>query len=588
MAGEKENLNYCWSSLVVEELVRNGIDYFCVSPGSRSTPLTAAAASNSSAYVNMFYDERGSGFHAIGYSRFKNKPSAVITTSGTAVANLYPAVIEAYYSSIPLIILTADRPPELQGVNANQTIDQIGIFGKYARWFLSLPCPDKSMGPEFVLDSISNTAMRCMSAPRGPVHINCQFRIPLEPEPFDYSDSYFKNIRKWVESKKPYNGHEGGADDSVNSEDGQIDDVMDIIDSTEKGLLSVGTLDNADTVQAMGLAKKLKWPVYADITSGLRLGGAGSNIIRHFDQELLSDPFNSDARPDTVLHLGGRITSKRFGQFFRQNRPQHFIAVNENGLRFDPAQGYNMYIDASVESFAGIVEDMLSEKKESPFLDFYRKRNSMVQDIIEKNIKEAKELNEVLVARHISKVISEGSSIFLSSSMPVRDMDLYGTSGRKDIRVGCNRGASGIDGVLASASGFTAAGSNASTLIIGDQAFIHDMNSLSIIERLNLPLTVVVINNRGGGIFDFLPISEYREIFEKYFVTPHNYNFKGVCSSFGIDYSLVEDSDAFIKKYDESAGKGGPLVLEVKTDRAFNLRLRRKIKAEIIKMLDGK
>jgi len=217
---------------------------------------------------------------------------------------------------------------------------------------------------------------------------------------------------------------------------------------------------------------------------------------------------------------------------------------------------------------------------------FYDLKIKKSQNIIENISQEAEEINEVFIARHISKIIPDGNSLFLSSSMPIRDMDLYGIYGRKNITVGSNRGASGIDGVISTAAGFAQSSNTASTLLIGDHAFIHDLNSLSLVKTMNVPLVIVLVNNQGGGIFHFLPISKNKEIFEKYFVFPHNFTFKGVCSSFQIDHFSIRDKKSFVEQYDAVLGSGKSAVLEIKTDRNYNLWIRRKIKAEILKILE--
>ncbi|MCL5985252.1 MAG: 2-succinyl-5-enolpyruvyl-6-hydroxy-3-cyclohexene-1-carboxylic-acid synthase [Actinobacteria bacterium] len=588
MEEQKNNLNTFWGKLIIEELVRNGIDYFCISPGSRSTPLTASAALNPKAKIIMIYDERSSGYHALGYAKYKSIPAVVITTSGTAVANLYPSVIEAGNSNIPIIILTADRPPELQEVNANQTIDQDKIFGKYTKWFFNLPCPDLNIKPEFILDTINYAIYQSLKNPQGPVHINCQFRKPLEPGKINIDHDYTKNIKRWQLSNSPYTCFSSNislGEDFYN--DNFITKSLEIINSANKGLISIGALDSTKQAESvLKVVQKLNWPVYADITSHLRLTRCGSNMIRHFDQEILSERFNQKAAPDTVLHFGSRITSKRFGQFMDQNRPRNFIVVNENNKRGDPSEGITSYIYSDIALFCEIILRNIEGLKSNDFKEFYDLKNGKIQTIIEKNASESEKISEVFIARYISKKIPDNTSLFLSSSMPIRDMDLYGVSGRKNITVGANRGASGIDGILSTATGYAHGGNYPCTVLIGDQAFIHDLNSLSLFRSLEVPVIVILINNHGGGIFHFLPISNYMEIFEKYFVVPHDFSFKGVCSSFGLEYYFSQDKASFMAYYDKLLEIGKSGVLEVNTDRHYNIWLRKKIKVEILSILE--
>jgi len=588
MERQKNNLNSFWSKIIIEEFIRNGINYFSISPGSRSTPLTSAAALNKKAIIKMVYDERSNGYHALGYAKFKRVPAVIITTSGTAVPNLYPSIVEAHCSNIPVIILTADRPPEMQGVNSNQTIDQEKIFGDYVKLFFNLPCPDINIMPEFILDTIDHAINESIKRPCGPVHINCQFRKPLEPINSVIDKDYIKNIKKWQISDKPYASYISNLKQTPDiSEDQQISEIIDTINSTSKGLVSIGTLNpNMETVEIIKLINRLNWPVYADVTSGLRLTKFGSNIIRHFDQEILSSKFNHIAAPEIVLHLGGRITSKRFGLFLEQNHPKKFIVINESGGRNDPSQGFNTYIETDIRLFLKIALKKVKKCKDDHFKIFYDLKIKKSQNVIENISREAEEINEVFISRHISKIIPDGDSLFLSSSMPIRDMDLYGISDRKNIIVGSNRGASGIDGVISTATGFAESSNKATTLLIGDHAFIHDLNSLSLIKTMKVPVVIILVNNQGGGIFHFLPISENKEIFEKYFVFPHNFTFKGVCSSFQIDHFLIRDKKSFTEQYDAVLGSGKSAVLEIETDRDYNLRIRRKMKMEILKILE--
>jgi len=264
----EDNLNTLWGKLITEELLRNGIDYFCISPGSRSTPLTAAIARNKKARKIIYFDERGSAFHALGYAQAKGIPAVIVTTSGTAVANLFPAVIEAYQNKIPMIILTADRPPESLEVGANQTINQTNIFGKYVKWYFCFPCPDKKISPKMVLTTIDYAVYLSLNNPSGPVHINCMLREPLEPDEFDNQDSqdvYLKDIKNWMKNYRPYTAYSISATTIESRE--TLGTISEIIKTEKRGLISVGRLkNNNETKAVLDFVRKVNWPVYADIT----------------------------------------------------------------------------------------------------------------------------------------------------------------------------------------------------------------------------------------------------------------------------------------------------------------------------------
>ena len=586
------NFNELWGKIIIEELIRNGVNYFCISPGSRSTPLVCAAARNKKAQKIICFDERGSAFHALGYAQATNKPAAVIVTSGTAVANLFPAIVEAHQNNIPMIVLTADRPPELQDTGANQTINQVDIFGRFVKWFFGFPCPDQSIHPKMLLTAIDYAVYLSARSPEGPVQVNCMFREPLEPDEYigknkpALEDQY--NLSNWNRSKSPYTLY---SDSKITcSNPAAIKQISEIISKEDKGLISIGSLKTREErTEVLELVKKIKWPVYADITSSLRLNDEiGTNIIKHFDQEILSPEFNKKASPKTVIHFGGKITSKRLHQFINQNHPKNFIIVKDNPIRYDPIHLATHHVETDIVCFCHEISQLITSGRQSDFKDFYSIRAEKVQEIIENNINEEAEADEVFVSRCISKEIPDKSCLFLSNSMPIRDLELYGESSSKEILIGSNRGASGIDGIISSAIGFANGFEEICTLLIGDIAFIHDLNSLASVKSLKKAIIIVVINNNGGGIFHFLPIVKIKDIFEDYFAAPHNFNFEGAAKSFKINYFSTSKNKDFRKIYKNALKsaqeKESSSIIEVFTDREHNLRLRKEIKDKILKV----
>ena len=572
-------MNTFWAKLIVEELVRCGVEYFCISPGSRSTPLVVAAARNDRVRTIICYDERAAAFHAVGFARATGVPAAVITTSGTAVANLLPAIVEASNDHLPLIALTADRPPELVAAGANQTIDQPGIFGSYIRFEFDFPCPTLEIAPQFVLTTVDQAVFR---AANGPVHINCRYREPLEPQKTPVDRSYTAAIAGWEKSDEPFTSYKVP---NVFASERDMESLARTIDSADKGLLVIGKLKSDDSRNAcVRLMKKLNWPVYADITSGLRLTHCKTNIIRYFDQELLSDEFNRLARPSAVLHIGGRVTSKRLGQFIDANRPGNYTVIKDDPVRCDHIHAITDHILTDISPAVDRLADLITQRESGEYSCLYNDKADKADAIIAGSIDADASVSEPFVARELTKMIGDDTSLFLSSSMPIRDVDLYGISDRNNIVVGANRGVSGIDGVIASAAGFAAAKKSPTTLLIGDMAFIHDINSLTLLGRIEAPVVIVVINNRGGGIFHFLPIVESTDVFEDYFAAPHDHNFRGVCDTFGVDYYNPTDKAAFIDTYTAAIKNATTTVIEVTTDREVNLKLRRKMKSEILKM----
>jgi 2-succinyl-5-enolpyruvyl-6-hydroxy-3-cyclohexene-1-carboxylate synthase len=578
------NINTLWGSLIIKELLRNGVDYFCISPGSRSTPLVQAVAQSSKTKHIICFDERGAAFHALGYARSSGKPAALISTSGTAAANYFPAVIEASADRMPLLILTADRPPELRQTAANQTIDQVGLFGKYPKWFFDLPCPDEMISPQVILSTIDQAVHQCRNNPKGPVHLNCMFREPLEPKSLKVDNSYLKSLAKWREKKGPYTSYSLSG---TKPDDGQISEIAEIINKTKKGVLFVGRLQSSKDISSIkNLAKVLGWPVFPDTLSGLRLGTNSPDFIPYYDQMMLPEDTQEEFRPETILHLGGTFVSKRLLQFVGSVKPENYILVNDHPFRQDPAHIVTHRLQADLSLFREFLTPHLSNRNtNSEWLSIFQKMSDKIETEIDRFNESLDEINEISISRAISKFIPKNHALFLANSMPVRDMDMYGMAGGSNVRVGANRGVSGIDGTIASAAGFAAGARSPLTILIGDLAMIHDLNSLSQIFSVNQQITIVVLNNSGGGIFSFLPIANYDDIFEEYFGTPHQFTFENIAKTFGLGYFQPQTNREFKNNYESALESGKSSIIEIKTDRRKNVKLHGALQNSIIESL---
>src|SRR6056297_2674832 len=323
--------NRLWADLLVEELVRGGVGLFCLAPGSRSTPLTVAVGSNPRAKHLIHFDERGTAFAALGYARATGRPAAWITTSGTAVANGLPAVVEASVDRVPLLLLTADRPPELRDTGANQTIPQPNLFGEYVRWRFDLPTPTPAIDPAFVLTTADQALHRAMGPPAGPVHLNCMFREPLAPDPPDIPAEMPDGLQRWASSDGPYTRYEMPS--RVTPDD--VRAFTDRLRAVERGLIVAGRFaTRAEGAAAARLAETLGWPLLPDIGSQARL--VDSHVACPFyDQVLGSTAFAEAHAPEAVVHLGGRSTSKRLAQFVARSRPHTLAVVRDDPFRFD-------------------------------------------------------------------------------------------------------------------------------------------------------------------------------------------------------------------------------------------------------------
>lgn len=578
------NMNHLWARLLVEELYRNGVYGFCISPGSRSTPLALAVSRQKEIVHHIHVDERGMGFYALNWAKALGKPVALICTSGTAVANYLPSVVEASLSRVPLIILTADRPPELLQCGANQAIEQADIFGNYVRWSFTLPCPDSAITPTVVLTTAGHAIYQACRAPAGPVHINCMFREPLEPIEIegDIPQDYTQPIDNWLSNKKPFTRW-NLPEHRLTTE--QEIFVLDKIETVREGLLIIGELRKEQEIKsAYNLAQSLHWPVFPDVTSGLRLGNKTDFSVPYYDQMLLLPEFSEKFNPKFILHIGGTITSKRLLEFLEKKRPEYML-VTDHPLRTDPIHRVTYRFETDLSSFASWLAPAMRRRDVYPWGLETIQWSQKLEQVIDTWAEKQEELNEITVARYISQWKPAETDLFLGNSMPIRDADMYGSINGTGGLVFANRGASGIDGTIASSAGFSFARKRMVTAVIGDLSALHDLNSISLLSSEGVKVILIIINNDGGGIFSFLPISAYPETFERYFGVPHGYNFGNVAKMFGIDYSIVQTPNELKKTYQSTLKKGVSKIIEVSTNRPENLKLHKELQHQIKKEL---
>jgi len=557
---------------MVEELIRNGVESFCISSGSRSSPLTMAVANNPKAKSLIHFDERANAFRALGISSTTQKPTAVITTSGTAAANIFPAVIEASKKKVPLIILTADRPPELRFTGAHQTIDQIKIYSDYVRWYFDLPCPTEDISPEFVLTTIDQAISRAKGNPGGPAHINCMYREPLVGAGLKPAPTYRKAIQHWIEGNSPYTQY---IPSNTFLDQKEIKNLVDKIKKIKTGIIVVGKLSTTKERQSvLKLAQRLNWPVFPDISSGLRNATNHKNVIHYFDQILLS---NLEIKPDGILHFGGRITSKRWYEYVETLAPEQYIMTISHPLRNDPLHNVTTRIQSEITSVSEALTKQLPQRGSNVFLPSLQKKNSCVHQTIDGFFEKQTKLSEPQTARLITETIAAHSGLFIASSMPIRDIDMYSKPDKNPFIFGANRGASGIDGTIATAAGFSTGLNTRTTLLIGDLAFLYDLNALAMLRDLKHPMTIVLLNNNGGGIFSFLPINAANKSFEKYFGTPHHLTFNAAAELFNLNYAQTQTADEFVKTYAAASSSQRSTVIEIQTDRTENVKIHQQL-----------
>ena len=569
--------NRLWARLIVEELVRCGVDSFCVAPGSRSTPLVAALAENERARKLVHYDERGTAFAALGYARATGRPAAWITTSGTAVANGLPAVVEAATDGVPMILLTADRPPELRQTGANQTIDQPDIFGDFVRWRFDLPAPSLKIDPAMVLTTLDQAAYRAVRAPQGPVHLNLMFREPFLPDAEDGEESFLP--ASWLEGGRPYTRY---AATRPAVDEAEIEDLGNALRSAGRGLVVAGRLASREHGEAvLRLAEVLGWPLLPDVSSQVRLGADSENLVAHYDALLADEAFAGAHAPEAVLHVGGRSLSKRLEGFLSSSRPDPYVVVRENPFRLDPHHRVTHSVEAEVVGFCAALARVVGHPlpENDPWTAGWREASEEAARRLDGLLSGGAEPSEPLVARLVSRNIPAEHGLVVASSMPIRDVDTYAATDGAPVPVAANRGASGIDGTVATAAGFGRGLGRPVTLFIGDLALLHDLNSLALLRDLRA--VVVVLNNDGGGIFSFLPVAGHGEFFEPYFGTPQGVDFGPAAAMFGLDYELPRTTSEFLDAYRTACSRNGSTLIEVKTDREENVALHRELLAGI-------
>jgi 2-succinyl-5-enolpyruvyl-6-hydroxy-3-cyclohexene-1-carboxylate synthase len=564
-------LNHIWSRLIIEELVRCGVTKLCISPGSRSAPLVIAAAENRRACKVVHTDERGAAFYAMGYAKATGRPAALICTSGTAVANYFPAVIEASQSAIPLLILSSDRPAELRDARSPQTINQVRIFGDYLRWHFDLPAPGTAVSPLFLLTTVDQAVYRAVTGPAGPVQINCQFREPLiSSAETECWESYLSILDPWQKSGFPFTTY-AKSESIPFMED--VDRAGKMIGNSGNGLLIAGQLSTGTDKEAViGLASKLGWPLLADVNSGIRFAGSESesanNVIAHYDLYLRVEKFRKRFFPDLILHMGDMPVSKSLNQYIEESRAEYLV-VNTHPFRQDPMYRVTQRIETSPARFALELSERIQETA-SGLTGIFRRAEEISRTVIRDSVPASDRISEWAVCRVIFESVAEESGIYLGNSLPVREADGFAACSGKRLAVGCNRGANGIDGTIASAIGFAAGLNRPSTLVTGDLAVLHDINSLALIKKIDVPVTVVVLNNDGGGIFSFLPVAKLTEHFETYFATPHGLKFRNAAELFGLPYESPESMSSFRKVYQRSIDSGISSIIEVHTERDKN------------------
>ncbi len=547
------NINLLWASLFVEELVRNNIHDFCIAPGSRSTPLTLAAASHKEVNTHIHFDERGLGFFALGISLSSNKPVVIITTSGSAVANLYPAVIEAKQSNIPLIILSADRPPELINCGANQAIDQHAIFADYPVFFRQIPSPSLQIKPNYLLTTINQGLVTQKNSP-APIHFNIAFPEPLYPQKnsINYQE-YLSPVKQWLTANEPFTSYIMQESSYKNSSQTQL--------AGKKVLIIAGRLQDKNHAEAIAeFANNNHYPLLADIQSSITAQG---NNLFYYDLLLVNKEFQAQlAQADIIIQFGDKLISKRLEQFVAQFNGEYWLIQNGNQC-IDPNHQLNKRFASNACEWIKSQSNPLPTIEQNWLVKLTQYNQQISQQIITPFLANNR-FCEINIVDALDKLLPADNPLFIGNSMPIRISDMFMKNNQS--LVFSNRGASGIDGLLATAVGVAKNAQQVTTLLIGDTSFLYDLNSLALLKQLNHPFIIIVINNDGGAIFNLLPVPAQQK--QEFYQLPHGLTFSDSCRQFSIDYYNPRQLDEFKGNYQTALKNRVSLIeISVKNDQ---------------------
>jgi 2-succinyl-5-enolpyruvyl-6-hydroxy-3-cyclohexene-1-carboxylate synthase len=549
-----------YTAAFVDELAQNQILHAVVSPGSRSTPLALMLADHPDIKVHINVDERSAGFFALGLAKALKKPVVLLCTSGTAAANYYPAIVEANNSRVPLVVLTADRPPELRDVGAPQTIDQLHLYGNRVKWFVEMAIPENSKEMVRYARTVCARAIATAACePSGPVHLNFPLRDPLVPD--------LANAKLYRQAEATV-AIEGGV---LSLSESQLRMIAGKLNTAKKGIIICGDLKNDRMKDAItSLAEKIGFPILADPLSQLRSGQHSfDKIMDCYDTLLRDEKAVSALTPDMILRFGAMPVSKSLLLFLKkQKQAEHFVVDGGAGWR-EPAGLASQMVYCDEERFCKELSPLLSVNGDPSWSDLWKKVNDATKHALT-SIDEETELNEAKLFLQLNDWMPNHSNLFVGNSMPIRDLDTFFFNNDKDITIYANRGANGIDGIVSTALGVSTVKEN-TVLVIGDLSFFHDMNGMLAGKLQKQNMTILLINNDGGGIFSFLPQSSEKEHFELLFGTPHSLDFSHAAKLYEADYQKVASWEECKEVFSKSFSRPGVKMIEVPTNRETNV-----------------
>ncbi|MGN6586033.1 MAG: 2-succinyl-5-enolpyruvyl-6-hydroxy-3-cyclohexene-1-carboxylic-acid synthase [Solirubrobacterales bacterium] len=574
------NANTALASAFVEELARGGLRLAVISPGSRSTPLAVALWRQPEIEVSVIVDERSAAFFALGAAQASREPVALLCTSGTALVNYHPAIAEADESAIPLLVLSADRPPELRGIGAGQTIDQIKTFGSSVRWFCEVGTHEADDDGLLHYRSI---ACRALSKAHGevrpgPVHLNLPWREPLAPVPVEGAATATDPLALEGRDKRPLT-----AVTQIDLEPSVfvLDEVAAHIGDAISGVIIAGRQLDPELREPLAhLARVSGFPILADPTSQLRCGPHDrSHVVASYDLLLRDEHFARSVVPELVLRFGERPTSKPLRAWL--------AASGADEIVIDPYGGWNEPTNRAAAILRADPTELASgwaarleglEGRERPLPDRWLDAEAAAQAVLSQALTDGKEITEPELHRALGAAHRDGDLVYTSSSMPIRDQETFLAASTTDALFLSNRGANGIDGLISSGIGAARAGGRPTTIVVGDLGLLHDLGSLAALRDVSTPVRVVVIDNGGGGIFHFLPqeAAMPEDEFEALLGTPHGVDVAKAAALFDIPHRRLESLD----ELPEALATGTSLI-EVTTDRRTNGEAHRALTARV-------
>ncbi|MBE9124578.1 MULTISPECIES: 2-succinyl-5-enolpyruvyl-6-hydroxy-3-cyclohexene-1-carboxylic-acid synthase [unclassified Coleofasciculus] len=588
------NTNTVWASILAETLTRLGLTTAIICPGSRSTPLTVAFAQQSQIEAIPVLDERSAGFFALGLARKSGLPVALVCTSGTAGANFYPAVIEAKESRVPLLVLTADRPPELRDCHSGQTIDQVKLYGNYPNWQTELAVPSLEMGMlRYLRQTLIYAWERSLFPVPGSVHLNLPFRDPLAPIPQYDTETlqsqfqpaeFFAAISPTFPLPTPVRLIAHGEAHSL------LPIPYPEWQQCPQGIIIVGLAQPQHPKEYCGaiaqLSKALRFPVLAEGLSPLRnYAQVNPYLISTYDLILRNRQLAQQLAPALVIHIGELPTSKELRLWLDEYQPRRWI-IDSSHHNLDALHGKTTHLRMSVEALVATdwVTDVTDEGGSwkagelgsivsiPNYLQQWCEAEAKVRATVDQEMAAMKQLFEGKAAWLLSQCLPPGTPLFIANSMPVRDVEFFWVPGNTGVQPWFNRGANGIDGTLSTALGI-AHRHQSSVMLTGDLALLHDTNGFLLKNKIVGHLTIVLINNNGGGIFEMLPISKFDPPFEEFFATPQAVNFAQLCLTYGVEHQLIESWEQ-LKQRLNTLPSTGIRVLELQTNRKADARWR--------------